>query len=193
MMCKFSIFILTQTITFAYIFFITGILKLEPKVWLTNLTGGLMSLFYFFKFKQFSPKNANNLPGTVKQHNQIVSSIILMISLIGMVFSNIEAQRYIGALGVFFCIIMFASPLAALKQIFITKDAKSMIPLPFTLACLTNCFLWSVYGALEVNDFNIYFPNILGFALACVQIGLLLVYNGNGPKYSKASTEEFPI
>ena len=122
-------------------------------------------------------KGATNLPGTVSQHSNYGSIIITLTALIAFTLSNDLASAIIGKVGVFFCIILFASPLAALKNVIKTKSAKS-IPLPFTLTCVANCFLWSVYG-LDLKDFNIYFPNLLGLLSSLVQLGLILFY-GNG-------------
>lgn len=86
------------------------------------------------------------------------------------------AAGLIGNSAVLFCMLMFASPLAALKEVLRTRSAKS-IPLPFTLATILNCFLWSVAGLGEFKDFNIYFPNLLGLAFGLVQVGLKILFD----------------
>ncbi len=90
------------------------------------------------------------------------------------------AATIIGKLAVAICIVLFVSPLATLKTVIQTKDASS-IPLPFTLTCMLNCFLWSVYGILDKADFNIYFPNVLGLTSSIAQLILILLF-GSGPK-----------
>ena len=88
----------------------------------------------------------------------------------------------IGNLAVLFCVAMFASPLAALKTVLQTKSAKS-IPLPFTLATVLNCFLWSVVGLFDMHDVNVYFPNLLGLGFGMAQVFLRLLYgDGNDVK-----------
>ena len=53
----------------------------------------------------------------------------------------------------------------------------------FTLACMLNCFLWSVAGIWEMEDFNVYFPNILGLLSSIAQFALKLMYgDGKGIK-----------
>jgi Uncharacterized conserved protein len=88
-----------------------------------------------------------------------------------------KAAELIGKVAVVLCVVLFASPLSALKSVIQTKCAKS-IPLPFTLTCILNCFLWTVYG-IDMGDFNIYFPNLLGLLSSLAQFGLILFY-GNG-------------
>mmetsp|Transcript_40611 Transcript_40611/g.86500 ORF Transcript_40611/g.86500 Transcript_40611/m.86500 type:complete len:95 (+) Transcript_40611:587-871(+) len=75
--------------------------------------------------------------------------------------------------------ILFASPLAALKNVIATKSAAS-IPLPFTIASTINCSLWSVAGLLHMKDFYIYFPSMVGLLCAVVQILLKGMYGDGG-------------
>ena len=75
-------------------------------------------------------------------------------------------------------IILFASPLAAVSQVIATKSAES-IPLPFTIASTINCSLWSIVGVLLMNDFNIYFPSIMGLLCALAQLFLKGIYGGD--------------
>jgi solute carrier family 50 protein (sugar transporter) len=87
-----------------------------------------------------------------------------------------DPAAWIGNIAVLFCVAMFASPLAALQTVLHTKSAKS-IPLPFTLATVLNCLLWSVVGLLDMHDANIYLPNLLGLAFGIAQVVLKLVYD----------------
>jgi solute carrier family 50 (sugar transporter) len=74
--------------------------------------------------------------------------------------------------------ILFASPLVAVKNVIATKSADS-IPLPFTVAGLINCSLWSIVGLLLLNDFNLYFPSMMGLVCALLQLFLKGIYGGN--------------
>ena len=74
-------------------------------------------------------------------------------------------------------IILFASPLAAVKNVIATKSADS-IPLPFTIASTINCSLWSLVGLLLLKDFNLYFPSIMGLLCALAQLFLKGIYAG---------------
>jgi solute carrier family 50 protein (sugar transporter) len=93
----------------------------------------------------------------------------------------------VGNLGVILCVCMFASPLAALKVVLQTRSAKA-IPLPFTLASILNCFLWSVAGLFDMHDYAIYVPNLLGLSFGLAQVGLKLVY-GSGSSESMLPTK----
>jgi len=162
-----------------------GLLTNTSKVWFTNSVGLVFGLFYFLKFIKYTPQKSTTLPGTVRQHLQGCSAIIVGILLWLLIcYSTVRrknmwmpyAAGVIGNTAVVFCLLMFASPLAALKTVLRTRSASS-IPLPFTLATILNCFLWSVAGLGEFKDFNIYFPNLLGLAFGLIQVGLKILFD----------------
>jgi uncharacterized protein with PQ loop repeat len=98
------------------------------------------------------------------------------------------AARLIGNAAVVFCMLLFASPLSALKTVLQTKSAQS-IPLPMTLATVLNCFLWSVAGLKDFNDFTVYFPNLVGLGLGLSQVGLKLIYGNGAPAHTSTMTK----
>lgn len=167
------------------LWFAYGILRNESKVWFTNLVGLVFGLFYFLKFIKYTQPKSTSLPGTVRQHFQGCLAIIA-ISAAWIFACYLTVRRkgmwmpyaagFIGNTAVIFCLLMFASPLSALKTVLRTRSAKS-IPLPFTLATILNCFLWSVAGLGEFKDFNIYFPNLLGLAFGLIQVGLKIHFD----------------
>lgn len=154
-----------------------GLLKKDSKIWSPNLFGLLCGINYFYQFKKFCKPGASNLPGTATQHLNYSTLIITFTAMMAVILDTSLAANIIGKLGVLFCVILFASPLSTLKTVIETKNASS-IPLPFTLTCIVNCFLWTVYG-FDLKDFNIYFPNLLGLLSSLAQFGLIMLY-GNG-------------
>lgn len=140
-----------------------------------------MGLYYYLQFTRSCSYNASNLPGTVSQHKLGASLIIAFAVLVTACLERQHSVNVIGKLGVVVCVVLFASPLAALKTVIQTKSAQS-IPLPFTLVCLLNCFLWSVAGLFEMKDFYVYFPNLLGFASGAVQLFLRILYGSGESK-----------
>ena len=156
-----------------------GILNAEMKIWSPNLFGLFMGLFYCSNYKKYVPKNASNLPGTLSQHIRYGGLLIMLTLLLATGLKKSVASPVIGKMGVIVCIVLFASPLSTLRDVIASKSAKS-IPLPFTLVCMLNCFLWSVMGIFELKDFNVYFPNVLGLLSAIAQFMLKLTY-GDGP------------
>mmetsp|Transcript_672 Transcript_672/g.1156 ORF Transcript_672/g.1156 Transcript_672/m.1156 type:complete len:287 (+) Transcript_672:89-949(+) len=158
-----------------FVWVMSGLLKDLPSVWMSNLMGVALGSYYFFVFTRHCGPLAVNLPGTVSQHLKGASGIILFNLMLPGVLTKDFSSDIIGKEGVVFCIVLFASPLAALKHVILTKSAVS-IPLPFTLACTLNCALWSTVGLWKMRDFNIYFPNLLGLSCALAQLGLKGIY-----------------
>lgn len=126
-------------------------------------------------FTKYCGPMASNLPGTVTQHLRGAGAIILFNVFLAGFIPKDTASEIIGKEGVLFCIVLFASPLAALKHVIVSKSAAS-IPLPFTVACFFNCTAWSAVGLWVMNDFNIYFPNLMGLSCAIAQLALKAVY-----------------
>mmetsp|Transcript_19158 Transcript_19158/g.34626 ORF Transcript_19158/g.34626 Transcript_19158/m.34626 type:complete len:233 (+) Transcript_19158:138-836(+) len=179
---KFPLLPYSSMLSNAFVWVMYGVMKDLPSVWASNAVGVLLGAYYFTTFVQHCGPMTSNLPGTVEQHLKGTSAIILFNLCLAA--SGVgSASDVIGKEGVVFCIILFASPLAALKTVIVTKSAAS-IPLPFTLACLVNCIAWSVMGLWKMRDFNIYFPNLLGLCCAVAQLALKGMYGNrsNGVK-----------
>jgi uncharacterized protein with PQ loop repeat len=106
-----------------------------------------------------------HLLGTIDQHWKGPSAIILFNAMLATSLPKNRARDMIRKVGMLSFTVLFASPLAALKQVVESKSAAS-IPLPFTIASLINCFLWSVVGKYEMNDVYILLPSVLDVMLA---------------------------
>ena len=176
----------------AFLWVMYGFLKSEPKIWAANGAGLVLAMYYFFVFTRYCPKMSPTLPGSVQQHIRGCTFIMGLTVLIAVALPTPRAAQIIGNAGVVLCVAMFASPLAALKTVFETKSAKS-IPLPFTVSAVINCFLWSVVGILDMQDFNIYAPNLLGLMFGLIQVALKLIYSGDGEKPHADSSHAEPL
>lgn len=156
----------------ASVWVVYGLMKSIVSVWASNGAGVLLGAYYFTIYSHHS-KNVDE----VFFHRRVVSGIILLVLLMSVVLRKEVASELIGKMGVCFCVILFGSPLAALRTVVETKSAES-IPLPFTVATLVNCTAWTTIGLWKFDhDFNIYFPNILGVSCALAQIALKIIYN----------------
>mmetsp|Transcript_45346 Transcript_45346/g.96433 ORF Transcript_45346/g.96433 Transcript_45346/m.96433 type:complete len:280 (-) Transcript_45346:400-1239(-) len=159
----------------AFLWVTYGILKEQPSIWAPNSVGVVLGSFYFAAFVRHCGPSASDLPGTAGQHLRGTGAVVLFALGLTLGGAVADASEIIGKVGVFFCVVLFASPLAALKTVVVTKSAVS-IPLPFTVACFVNCLSWSVLGWYKMNDFNIYFPNLLGLSCAVAQLALKGMY-----------------
>jgi len=167
-----------------------GVLKSEVAIVRANVVGLVLGAYYFYVFREHCPANAASLPGTMTQHVQGMVGIVTFTLILAASLSRDTAAELIGKIAVFFCMVMFASPLSVLRDVIMTKSAKN-IPLPFTLASTLNCFLWSVAGVLAMNDFNVYFPNLAGLSCCVAQLTVIFMY-GHGDK-KDASEVELPL
>mmetsp|Transcript_13139 Transcript_13139/g.20041 ORF Transcript_13139/g.20041 Transcript_13139/m.20041 type:complete len:234 (+) Transcript_13139:91-792(+) len=161
----------TSMICNTFVWVSYGLMREEPRVWIANGTGLVFGILYFIVFIYNSPAQSQTLPGTVNQHIQGASCLILLC----LGIAKFLGPAMVGNLGIFLCVVMFASPLAALKVVLQTKSAKA-IPLPFTIASVLNCLFWSISGLFDMNDYAIYAPNLLGLSFSLIQVLLKLVY-----------------
>mmetsp|Transcript_8573 Transcript_8573/g.14880 ORF Transcript_8573/g.14880 Transcript_8573/m.14880 type:complete len:281 (+) Transcript_8573:88-930(+) len=154
-----------------------------------NIMGTLLGAYYFREFKKYSPAGSSNLPGTINQHLIVVAWVVFVNGFVLSNFPKHRAAEIVGKEGVLMYIILFASPLAAVKNVIATKSAES-IPLPFTIASTINCSLWSLAGYFLMRDFNIYFPSMMGLLCALAQLFLKGVYVGDGDVMDAGVLEE---
>jgi solute carrier family 50 protein (sugar transporter) len=131
------------------------------------MIGVILGIYYFRTYTRYCTKMGSNQQ--IRMHFRGASCIIVCNLFLTQMIEKELAAKIIGKEGVLYCVILFASPLAALKNVLETKSAVS-IPLPFTVACFINCLCWSITGLFKMQDFNIYFPNLLGLSCACAQL-----------------------
>uniref|UniRef100_A0A7S2VZP2 Sugar transporter SWEET1 n=1 Tax=Eucampia antarctica TaxID=49252 RepID=A0A7S2VZP2_9STRA len=164
-----------------FLWTVYGWLVDERKIWVTNLLGFILSTIYFYQFQKFCPADVSNLPGKLS-HHLIGLSFFIIVTIVTPSLFGRQGPSLIGKAGVVICSLMFFSPLSKLKTVIREKSAES-IPLPFTIACCINCFLWTIVG-LGMVDFYVYFPNGMGLFFGLIQLSLRILY-GDGQLSSK--------
>jgi solute carrier family 50 protein (sugar transporter) len=175
----------------AFLWLTYGILLNESKIWSSNGIGLVLGAYYFYEFLQHCPKSSPTLPGRKEQHVQLVAAVLATTLIATQTLT--KPAVWIGRVAVAFCVILFASPLAALQTVIQQKSARS-IPLPFTVASVANCFLWSIVGLFDMHDVNVYLPNLLGLSFGLAQVALKLHYgNGEEGKRGSSGTVELPL
>jgi len=158
-----------------FVWALYGHLAHLPNVKYANMIGIMLGTFYF---KEWAGAAAESISGVIIYHKLAITWIVLLNVLVAARLPRKVATEIVGKEGVLVFILLFASPLSALKEVIATRSAAA-IPLPFTVASTINCSLWSVVGLLLMNDFNIYFPSILGLICAMIQLFLKGFY-GDG-------------
>jgi len=161
-----------------------GFLLHDPRLWIPNVLGVALGLYYFSQFSKFCSKNASGLPGTVSHHLQIARLLVLFTFLAAYFMPREIALSFVGMEGIIISIILLASPLSSIKAVMESKSAES-IPITFTLACLANTVLWFVLGFFDMHDAIIYGPNIIGILSSIMQLLLKVIYTaGSNVKVS---------
>jgi len=82
--------------------------------------------------------------------------------------------EFLGIFCIAFNIILYGSPLSAVKQVIETRSVASM-PLPLSLATTICSILWSVYATL-MRDAWVGLPNYTGTLLGLLQLGIYAKY-----------------
>lgn len=162
-----------------FVWVVYGILKGEPLIWATNLVEFVLSIYYFVEFTNYADPNKsdNTIPlGNVVGHIKLLGGVVVWTMLLAIM----NQPNWIGDTTVLLSIIMFASPLAALKAV-VESQSAAAIPLPFTVATLMNCALWTIVGVWEMHDIYVYFPEVLGLLGGFAQVVLKCHYgDGDG-------------
>ena len=140
-----------------------------------------------------------NIPGMVVAFYQLVTMLPLMkpgseltlfqsvivsgvtaqaLLFAGLLFGGVSPEARSQALGQYataICIILFASPLSTIATVVKTRDSASILG-PLTIAQVTNCLMWTVYGLLSAKDIFVWGPNGTGLILGLVQLALKLLF-----------------
>ncbi|XP_047336391.1 bidirectional sugar transporter SWEET17 [Impatiens glandulifera] len=101
-----------------------------------------------------------------------VFATILLVTQLAL--EEYDRLIVIGCLCVGLNIIMYASPLSAIKTVITTKSVKYM-PFYLSFFIFLNSGTWALYGFLQ-NDFFIWIPNGSGFILGAIQLVLYAIY-----------------
>ncbi|KAK9933810.1 hypothetical protein M0R45_020985 [Rubus argutus] len=160
-----------------------GIIK--PGAYLVSTVNGfgvLAEIIYLSLFLTYATANKRTNTviwiGILDVGFPIVAILVTWLALKGDVRINA-----IGFLGAGLNIIMYASPLAAMKTVVTTKSVEYM---PFWLSffLFLNGGVWLFYAWLQ-QDYFLGVPNGMGFLLGTVQLLLYLIYKKPTKKEEK--------
>lgn len=163
--------------TSGFLWFNYGIMKGDGSIAFVNFIGCILNCIYVLLYYWYTPNKTNVY--------RTVGGFILMLLGIHMYSAWMhthpdEAINFIGLVGVFITVGMFASPLAQLRIVMETESTESMsFPLAI-LVCLQSV-MWWWYGVIK-DDGYIQFPNVCGTVLGLFQVGVFLYYWNSKPK-----------
>ncbi|KAG6544081.1 hypothetical protein Mapa_014498 [Marchantia paleacea] len=150
-----------------------GLVKPATLIVTINGAGTFLEICYLICFLYYADRKAR-----IKTSQ----SILLVLAIFGIVVASsltatkVKDTRVMvsGIVSLIFSIIMYASPLRAMKMVVQTKSVTFM---PFTLSAilLLNGTVWSLY-ALLVKDIYVGIPNGVGMVFGILQILLYVLY-----------------
>lgn len=151
-----------------------ALLKKDALLLITiNSVGCVIETIYLALFLFYAPKKARI--ETVK--------LLLMLNVVGyglmLVLTVLLAKgekrlQAVGWICLAFNLSVFAAPLCIMRQVIRTKSVEFM-PFPLSFFLTLGAVMWFFYGLL-LKDYNIAFPNILGFIFGIAQMGLYILY-----------------
>lgn len=141
-----------------------------------NAFGTVVEIVYILLFLVFATPH--------KRGRTWVGVIVLNVGFFGgaLVVTNLvlQGEKKISGIG-FLCaafnIVMYASPLSAMKTV-VRKKSVEYMPFLLSFALLINGGIWALYGLL-VHDWFIGIPNGTGFVLGVIQLVLYAMYRNN--------------
>ncbi|XP_042053953.1 bidirectional sugar transporter SWEET17-like [Salvia splendens] len=154
-----------------------GIIKPDSYLVATiNAFGVVAEITYIALFLIFAPPNSNKRLNTALLVGIVNVGFVASTFLVTCFVLDGEDLRIdsIGFLSAALNIIMYASPLSALKTVVTTKSAEFM-PFLLTFFLFLNGGIWTFYAFL-VQDWFLGVPNSIGFVLGALQLLLYAIY-----------------
>ncbi|GAA0185208.1 hypothetical protein LIER_32496 [Lithospermum erythrorhizon] len=105
----------------------------------------------------------------------IIAGFGLIVGLTHFLVKDIATRgQIVGWICLVFALCVFVAPLGILRKVIRTKSVEFM---PFFLSFFLtiSAVTWFLYG-LFLKDFNIWVPNVLGFAFGILQMVLYVIY-----------------
>jgi len=146
----------------------------------TNGFGMAIMLLWMVLYTKYSPAR-----GAVLGKIAVVFLVWAAMTILAAFFINDEwftplrkgetcKTEFVGICCIAFNVLMYGSPLGAVKQVIKTRSVASM-PLPLSLAAFISSVLWATYATL-LEDAWVGLPNYIGTVLGFIQLSIYAVY-----------------
>ncbi|KAG9139110.1 hypothetical protein Leryth_024757 [Lithospermum erythrorhizon] len=105
----------------------------------------------------------------------VVAGFGLIVGLTHFLVKEIATRgQIVGWICLVFAFCVFVAPLGIVRRVIKTKSVEYM-PFLLSLFLTLSAVMWFLYG-LFLKDFNIWVPNVLGFAFGILQMVLYAIY-----------------
>eukprot|EP00929_Paragymnodinium_shiwhaense_P053828 TRINITY_DN26990_c0_g1_i1.p1 TRINITY_DN26990_c0_g1~~TRINITY_DN26990_c0_g1_i1.p1 ORF type:complete len:363 (+),score=15.03 TRINITY_DN26990_c0_g1_i1:121-1209(+) len=159
----------------SFIWVCYGGLTMNPALWVPNIVGVTVGLYYCMVYAKYCPVDDNWFGSRKIHHFSLIVFVFSYCILCVVRFQPDVALTYLGMAGNVFTILMFGGPLAAIGVVIEQQHTKSM-PFGYSLVVTLNCCLWFFYAYFVLADWFIYFQDGLGLILASIQMCLFARY-----------------
>ncbi|KAK4804975.1 hypothetical protein SAY86_004792 [Trapa natans] len=167
-----------------------GSLKKDMLLISINSFGCFISMAYVGAYLAYATRNGRWLTVKLVLGLNVLGfgAIFLSTTLVGHKLSPKTQIEALGWICMVFSICVFAAPLGIMRKVIRTRNVEYM---PFSLSAFltVGAVVWFCYGFFR-RDFFIAVPNILGFLLGMIQMGLYFFYrNSRASVYRDAGLE----
>jgi uncharacterized protein with PQ loop repeat len=139
----------------------------------TYAVGDFLSIGYLSVYYKWSkdPKYVLKLCG----FTFIINVVVTIYAIVGQSLQPLaDVEQAIGVIAIGSSIILYGSPLAAIKQVLQTKSAAS-IPFGMVVVGTVNNVLWILYGFL-IDDLVLIIPTVINGTFGVIQLVLYAAY-----------------
>lgn len=147
----------------------------NPWIVASNVPGAMAALYAFVNMTPLMKPG----PELKQVQTTILGGAACTLSLwTALIFSGVSGavrSYWLGLYATAVCILLFASPLSTIASVISSKDSGSILA-PLTIAQVTNCLMWTVYGLLAAKDIFVWGPNGTGLILGLIQLALKLCF-----------------
>lgn len=149
----------------------------------TNAVGLAFALFYLVVYQRHAPS-----PRSVLLKSAATAAGIALLTLYALASPEPAqaVQEHVGYAAMAVCAVMFASPLAKLREVLATRNA-ALMPFALIVAGFVNSLLWLLYG-LILEDAFVIAPNLVNLFLGALQLALIAAFtkpSATGGGYDK--------
>jgi len=148
-----------------------GILKGDLAMIIVNFIGIIITTHVIFVYY----KNARDLKAKVEKSFSVMILVLIFILAYVKFNRGLTSYTVLGFLASVSSILMFGSPLTALKKVIQSKN-NSSLSIHLSFISLISSGLWVIYGYL-ISDKFVIIPNGLGCLLAAFQVFIFNCYS----------------
>mmetsp|Transcript_38428 Transcript_38428/g.121449 ORF Transcript_38428/g.121449 Transcript_38428/m.121449 type:complete len:236 (-) Transcript_38428:138-845(-) len=141
---------------------------------LTNVIGASVQLAFALIFLTYATDSNRHL----MQLAMCVGSLLVLSGVVMFLPSQEERSTFLGLVASGLCVALYASPLGAIAEVFRTRSVKYM-PFMLSAAMFGNSLVWILYS-VYVLDYYVLVPNVLGWGLSCLQLGVYFYFRDGG-------------